>query len=263
MRFMWLPLLVALATWDAWRWYLARVREEPEQGLVLLLTVAFLAALGSMSAAATPDPGWRPPYPTLAVALVLYAASYTVLPPILRAGIAVPATLLALGAAVFRATPPVAAWGLAALSLPVLPSLQFVLGFPMRAGAAAASAALLQLHGLGVTRQGTLLSWQGRMVEFDAPCSGVNMLWAGLMLALMASALLRLDAARTFLACGLAVAATLAGNVLRGTSLFYIETGLLPAPAWWHEAVGMAAFALAAAATLGSVGRLARRESRT
>ena len=51
---------------------------------------------------------------------------------------------------------------------------------------------VLQMHGIGVTRQGTFLLWRGEMVQFDAPCSGVNMLWAGLLLTLAVCVLFRL-----------------------------------------------------------------------
>src|SRR6266581_205937 len=38
--------LVMAATWDAWRWYVQRVWESPEEAASLVLTVAFLGALG-------------------------------------------------------------------------------------------------------------------------------------------------------------------------------------------------------------------------
>jgi exosortase/archaeosortase family protein len=48
-----------------------------------------------------------------------------------------------------------------------------------------------------------------------------------------------------------------AGNVLRASSLFYVETGLVPqAPPWWHDGIGIVAFMLSAAVTLWLLGRL-------
>src|SRR5215471_15606231 len=44
------PLLVVTialtATWDAWRWYVLRVWDSPEEAASLVLTVVFLGALG-------------------------------------------------------------------------------------------------------------------------------------------------------------------------------------------------------------------------
>lgn len=251
-----LALAVALATWAGWRWYLTRVAAAPEEATALVLTIIFLTALGGLrrGSARAPHPF---PFVPLAVVLAVYALSFPFVPHIILAALAVAATLYALHSALFRSAPPIAFWGLIALSLPVLPSLQFVLGYPLRVVAATISVVLLQGQGLAVSRQGTLLGWQGRMVQFDAPCSGVNMLWAGLMLALMGAVLLRLDRPRTLAAIALATIATIAANALRGASLFYMEAGVIEGlPAWWHEATGLAAFLVAAVAMLWGLGRL-------
>jgi exosortase/archaeosortase family protein len=189
--------------------------------------------------------------------LALYALSFGVLPPIGRAALAITATLYCLYHAVFRQRPPLAFWGLVALALPVLPSLQFMLGYPMRIVSAAMTVGLLRAQGLMIERQGTFLVWRGEMVQFDAPCSGINMLWAELLLTLMGCVLLRLSAAKTIAAVLLSIIVSVAANVLRASSLFYIEAGILSdTPAWWHDAIGLAAFALAALAMLWILLRL-------
>src|SRR5262249_53543066 len=137
--------------------------------------------------------------------LALCAASHAVMPPIMRAALAIAATLFCLYVAVRREHPPVAFWGLVALALPVLPSLQFVLGYPMRIVSASLAVVMLRAHGLVVTREGTLLAWRGEMVQFDAPCSGVSMLWVGLLVALMGCVLMRLSTAKVVVAVLLAI----------------------------------------------------------
>jgi exosortase/archaeosortase family protein len=248
--------LVVAATWDAWRWYAARVWAAPEEAAALALTLVFLGILGAARMSASRPP---PPLPLALLTLLLlaYAASHFAMPPIVRTAIAIAATLFCCHLAVFGERPPVAFWSLVALALPVVPSLQFTLGYPMRVVSAALTVALLQTHGLAVERQGTFLLWRDEMIQFDAPCSGVNMLWAGLLLTLMACTLFRLGAAKVLLALLLSVALALAGNVLRAASLFYLEAGLIPhAPAWWHDGIGIAAFTLSAAASLWLLGRL-------
>jgi len=99
-------------------------------------------------------------------------------------------------------------------------------------------------------------------VQFDAPCSGVNMLWAGLLLTLMGCVLLRLPATKVMLAVGLSIILAIAGNVLRASSLFYVEAGMVAdAPGWWHDGIGIVAFTLSAAATLWLLGRLRDRDA--
>jgi exosortase/archaeosortase family protein len=251
--------LVVAATWDAWRWYVARVWTAPEEAAALVVTVIFLALL---ALARAPGPRLPRPMPLVAVAilLALYAASHAILPPIMCAALAVAAALFCLHVALCGERPPIASWGLVALALPVLPSLQFTLGYPLRIVSAALTVGLLQAHGLVVARQGTFLLWRGETVQFDAPCSGVNMLWAGLLLTLMGCVLLRLPAAKAMLAVALSVVLVIAGNVLRAASLFYVEAGLFPdAPGWWHEGIGIAAFVLSSAITLVLLGRLRGR----
>lgn len=253
--------IVAVATWDAWRWYFSRISDTPEEAAALVLTVAFLGLVGI---ARRSRPAAISSLPTLAVAALLafFAAAHSVLPPIILAAIAVSLTLFCLHVAMFKEQPPVAFWGLVSLALPVLPSLQFTLGYPMRVVSAALTAMLLQAHGLAVTRQGTFLLWRDEAIQFDAPCSGVNMLWAGLLLTLMGGVLFRFGTLRMLLALAGAVIVVVIGNVLRASSLFYVETGLLPqAPAWWHDAIGLFAFAMSAVTILWVLTRLQRAEA--
>jgi exosortase/archaeosortase family protein len=198
---------------------------------------------------------------TIALMLAAYAASYLILPAIMRAAIAIAASLFCFYLALFKERPPVAFWGMVALALPVLPSLQFMLGYPMRIVSAALTVALLQAHGLVIERQGTFLVWRDEMIQFDAPCSGVNMLWAALLLTLMGCILFRLGVARTAAAIVFAIAVTIACNVLRASSLFYVEAGFVPQAApWWHDGIGIAAFILSAAVILGFLSRLGESE---
>lgn len=259
--------LVAAATWEAWHWYLTRVAAAPEEAAALVLTVAFLTAVGlirrQQTQPASPMPPSIPAWP-IAGLLVLYAATYAHLPPIVRAALAISTTLYCLHVALLKERPPLAFWGLVALSLPVLPSLQFVLAYPMRVISATLTVELLRLQGLAIERQGTFLVWQGEMVQFDAPCSGVSMLWAGLLLTFLGCILLRLPAARMLAATLATLALAVAGNALRAASLFYVEAGLIAdAPAWWHDGIGLAAFALSSTATLWLLVRLTPKRGET
>jgi exosortase/archaeosortase family protein len=260
MRPWWITGLVAAATWDAWRWYLGRVAAAPEEAAALGLTVAFLAAVGLTRrgpAGPAPQPAHALPLWLIAGLLAAYAASYAVLPPIIRAALAISTTLYSLHVTLLKERPPLAFWGLVALSLPVLPSLQLVLGYPMRIVSGALTVGLLNLQGLAVERQGTFLLWRGETVQFDAPCSGVSMLWAGLLVTLLGSILLRLPAVRVLIGLAAALALAVAGNALRAASLLYVEAGLIAdTPAWWHDGIGLAAFALSSAGTLWLLARL-------
>jgi exosortase/archaeosortase family protein len=253
--------LVTLATWGAWRWYIERIWAEPEETAALVLTIAFLGAVGLVRKR-EPTASFSVPLVPVALLLGAYAVSHAVLPPIARTALAVATALFVLHVAMSRERPPVAFWGLVALALPVVPSLQFTLGYPMRLVSAMLTVAVLQAQGLVIARQGTFLVWRDEMIQFDAPCSGVNMLWAELLLTLMGCVLLRLSILKVTFAVALSVGLAIACNALRAASLFYVEAGLVPqAPAWWHEGIGIAAFMLPVALTVWILTRLRNAEA--
>lgn len=190
--------------------------------------------------------------------LLIYGLSYLwPTPSIVRAAIASVSLFLTVQYAIFDRHPPVAYWGMILFALPIVPSLQFYLGFPARLVSASLTVPLLRMNGLAVHREGTYLVWQDQMIQFDAPCSGITMLWAGILLTFSVAYLQQFTVRRTVLAlviCGLFV---LLGNILRAGSLFYLETGLFPAQAgWWHDAIGVVVFVITAVGLLTILNRI-------
>jgi exosortase/archaeosortase family protein len=253
--------VVAAACWDSWRWYVLRVSSTPEEAVALIVAVGLVMLLpgGAASGAIGSSNGGR--WSTaglvagdarwnmhaLTVLLMLYALSALHAPPIMRAGIAVLALLAALHGALRCAAPPPALWLIGLLAMPIVPTLQFYLGYPMRVVSAAVAVVLLRLNGLSVDRQGTYLVWRGDLVQFDAPCSGVSMLWAGLLLTSMLAYIYQLGVWRLIMSLAACAVLLVIANIMRATSLFYLETGVVAwAPGWAHEASGLAVFAVAA-----------------
>lgn len=239
----WLTLqLVAL--WGAWAWTARRMADPSDEpwGLAALALAAFL---GSGRDDADHPPGWIPGILTLA-----YALSYPFLFPLLRAGLAV----LAVGALLASRRGRVLdapTTGLLLLALPVMPSLQFVLGYPLRALVAALTVPFLTGWGIAAARQGTCLAWRGQLVAIDPPCSGVKMLWAALVLAMGLAARRRLGPRRALALAAGATALVVAGNVLRSSSLFLVEVGIVPELPGAHGGIGLAAFLLVGAGVAG------------
>ena len=131
--------------------------------------------------------------------------------------------------------------GLAVLALPIVDALQFYVGYPARAWVAWAAAMQLQLVGLGVQPEGALLRLDEQIVSVDPACSGIGMLRLAGVLTLGLAGVLSLSTGRTLMLGTLALALVLLANTLRVSSLFFVETGLLNAPDWLHEAIGVAA----------------------
>ena len=247
----WLALPV-LAAWPTWRWMAARLADGSDEpwGLVAVALLLVLVWRARESFAQAPRPA-----PLLASGVLLVAGATAPAPALVRAVLGVGALVAMLGAVRHRDQPLAALAGLALLALPLLASLQFYAGFPLRVVTAEATRVLLAVAGLDVVRAGTALEVGGRLVIVDAPCAGVQMGWAAYAAACAAGAWLRLPDAR-FLARLLPVGAiVLVGNVVRNTLLVLGETSSRGLGAAAHETVGLAVFAVVGAAVLWHVGR--------
>lgn len=238
--------LLAAALWPTAWWMGQRMLDGSDEPLGLLALLALMVLLwhyrGRLCAA--PRLGW------LAMALAMAVTSTAVLwhvPPLLSSLIG----LLALGAGFVaflpRAVATAPVLGLSLLSLPLLASLQFYAGYPLRVLTAEASRWLLAT-GFSVERTGASLRVDGQLVIVDAPCSGVQMLWLGYFTACVVALYAgRRDAA--FLARLPAVSLlVLAGNVLRNSVLVAFEGAGRHLPGWAHEGIGLAVLAAVCAA---------------
>jgi exosortase/archaeosortase family protein len=146
--------------------------------------------------------------------------------------------------------------GLSVLSLPLLASLQFYAGYPLRVLTAEASRWLLALQH-EVVRSGASLVVNGQLVMVDAPCSGVQMVWLGYFTACTVG-LYAGHGSRRFLARLPAVGAlVLLGNVLRNTVLVAAQAAGTPLTGWAHEGVGLLVLAGVCAGIAWVMGRTA------
>jgi exosortase/archaeosortase family protein len=242
----WLALQFA-ALAPTWAWMVRRMRDGADDplGLLALAALAVLAWQCRRELRAAPRPGWLALAGAGTVLATLLRTGLGVLPalPPLAAGL-VAVLALACGLLAFLprrvAALPVA--GLAVLALPLLSSLQFYAGYPLRVVTAEASRWLLA-PGFEVAREGSSLVVDGRLVIVDAPCSGVQMVWLGYFTA-CAVALWARRSDRTFVrrlpAVGLLV---LAGNIARNSVLVAFEGARLPLAPWAHEALGLVVLA--------------------
>lgn len=159
------------------------------------------------------------------------------LPPMIRGGLAVAG--LATWYGWYRRG---GLMGLLLLSLPVVASLQFFIGYPLRVAAAEGAVRLLELGSLAVSRSGTQIELGGKTIGVDPACSGVRMLWHALAAAMALAAIHRLSWRATIIAAFLAVGLVIPANTLRAALLAVKETGHLPENLPGHGAIGLAGF---------------------
>lgn len=250
----WLALL-ALALWPTWWWMGQRMADGSDDPLGLLALVALGGLLWQhrRQLRAAPRLGFQAAALTGAV---LTTALHQQLPDLVVALIG----LLSIAAGLIAflparvATAPVL--GLSVLSLPLLASLQFYAGFPLRVVTAELSRWLLSIAHT-VERTGSSLVVNGQLVIVDAPCSGVQMAWLGYFTACVV-ALATSQSTKTFLlrlpVVGVLV---LLGNVLRNTVLVAMQASGTALPGWGHEAVGLVVLATVCLGIAWAMGRTA------
>ena len=237
----WLALLT-VALWPTWWWMGQRMVDGSDDplGILALGALALVLWTHRKQLRTAPHLGLQ------AIALtgtVLTTALHNQLPDLLVALIGIlslAAGLLAFLPARVSSAP---VWGLSVLALPLLASLQFYAGFPLRVLTAEVSRWLLSL-GFIAERTGSSLVVDGQLIIVDAPCSGVQMVWLGYFTA-CAVALATQRSNRAFL-LRLPIVGTLVllGNVLRNTVLVAVQASGNHLPAWGHDAVGLVVLAL-------------------
>jgi exosortase/archaeosortase family protein len=236
----WLALQAA-ASWTHWRWAAARVMDGSDDALgviaLLVLVVAVIRAAPALRG--DPRPGW------LGAALALSVASTAAVfawPPL--AGALLAALALACGLAAFlpagRPVLPLA--GLALLALPLVSSLQFYAGYPLRVVTAQLSTWLLRAGGFVAERSGAAMTVDGRLILVDAPCSGVQMVWMAYFCACAVAVFTAIDDRRWLRRLPWIGLVVLVGNTLRNSVLVAWQSrGAVSEAA--HQAVGLVALA--------------------
>ena len=160
-------------------------------------------------------------------------------PPLLAAAPAMLSLACALLAWLPVKRPPIALFGLALLTLPLIASLQFYAGYPLRVVTAEASAQLLSLLSLEIERSGASLRIGDRLVLVDAPCSGVQMAWMAYFAAFALALASRLENRFLLSLLPLIGALVLIGNVIRNSILVALESRPGGLSSLMHECIGL------------------------
>ena len=239
----WCSLLVVCSFVPSYLWYLARITSGGESAWAMAL-IPYLLYCGMKGekpvnqAAATNKRNKKNLLTSLGI-LVYSLTWWFPCPALIKATIAILTLLNHFGK--------IQQWRFTLLSLHTLPlmaSMQFFLGYPLRRLVTEASALGLRLGGLPIEAQGTGLSLHEQAVYVDPPCSGIKMLWAGIIVMALLTHLLRLSAKATGLLLLATVTTLITANVIRGSILFFPESHLVQWPDWTHEGVGLVVYTL-------------------
>jgi exosortase/archaeosortase family protein len=259
-------LIQFLSFWPLWRWYGERMldgSDEPWGILALLASVMIIAMRskeegtvrqkrGGMNIAEDSEPPCAPlgriRCHMSSLGFLLFSLAYIATyqwTPFLVKGVLVISALAGLHLQSMKGGS--AMYALLLLSLPLVSSLEFYLGYPLRLVLSYIVALVLR-HGGGleVVAEGTVLNWNGSIVIVDAPCSGIKMLWVGMFINFLLASLMKFSVRQTLIATGFALRTIFIANVARVTLLFFKESGLVSLPSWTHAGIGVICFTGAA-----------------
>lgn len=254
----WLALQAA-ALWPHWRWAAARVADGSDDplGLAALAALAVVVVKLEPQLRASPKPAWLIAAMGTTVAATL--ASFH-LPPLIGALLAALAMVAGLRSFMPSGLAVLPMAGLAVLALPVVSSLQFYAGYPLRVLTAQLSTWLLQGLGMAAERSGSSMTVQGRLIVVDAPCSGVQMVWMAYFCACAVAAFSGLRDRQLLARLPWVGLLVLVGNVVRNSVLVALEAQHEQVSEAVHQGVGLVVLVMVCAAVVAVVrgGRDAR-----
>jgi exosortase/archaeosortase family protein len=246
--------LQALALWPHGAWIVRRAADGSDDplGLAALAVLALLVAWHAARLRLAPHTGWLAAAGALTVAA---NAALFIAPPLVAALLAALALAAGLVAWWPAAAPRLPLLGLLVLALPLIASLQYYGGYPLRVLTAQLSAALLQLAGIAAEPSGASMLVRGQLVIVDAPCSGVQMVWMAYFSACTVAAWTALRDATFVRRLPLVGLVVLMGNVVRNAVLVALEARAHGLDARLHEAIGLVALAIVCAVVLAIVSK--------
>ena len=229
-----------------WRWWAHRLSEPIDADVAAwIVLAAFVIALWrktkrtatSAVLPATALPTWK--WLWAAVFLTLFHLVRTSLPPTASGVFAVLAglpLLLPENTEQGPIPPPLAA--LALMGLPSAMILDFLIGYPLRIVATRLAALLLSSADLPVAQSGVEVSIGGVSVFVDAPCAGVRMLGAGLILAFALAQTFRFRLWGTVILAAVGLVSVILANVARVSVLSLFAAGEMTLSRTAHEIIG-------------------------
>jgi len=238
--FLWLGLQ-AIALWPQWVWYWRRLVDGSDEPLGVLALLALALLLFRLAPQMRRVPDWR--WILVACALTVSSAVALEVTPLLSALVGVLALAAGLAAWLEPDAPRLPCAGLLVLSLPLLSSLQFFAGYPLRMVTAQLSCGLLRILGFEAERSGSSILVSNQLVIVDAPCSGIQMAWMAYFAAIAAAAALAIPDRILLRRLPLVGLLVMAGNTLRNTILVGWEASGRPPGEAWHQTVGLVVLA--------------------
>ena len=211
--------LFILGFWPVCAWYIQRTfdRSDEPWGVLALLCAIYYASKAGVKVSGAQH------HLLACVLIVLYMASFTLAPHMVQG-------LLMVGVLwcwFFAGVTVPWRWGvlgLLLLSLPIVPSINFFAGYPLRLIVSRIAQLILACFGIHAAQEGTLLLVDGRPISIDAPCSGISMLWVQCFFTMLLACYFKVAGARrTAILTAASVVLVLFANSVRAVALILFD----------------------------------------
>lgn len=231
-------ILPLISLWPVGIWMVARMFDGSDDpyGIIALIALMLLLLRTRNHFTEHPQGYW------LGCALLFMCLGTLSLLPWLVRGFCAVIAMMSMIRACSPHNPFLALWGLGFLALPIMSSLQFFIGYPLRVLTAEASVIILDVFGITAARSGSSLEINGFLIMVDAPCSGIQMAWAAYFTACLAGAWFHMSNRAFLRKLPLVSLIIISGNIIRNTLLVLKEAHYIALPEWSHSAIGLCIF---------------------
>lgn len=213
-------VLWMLAFWPVCGWYIQRTFDQSDEpwGIVALLSAIYFARQAGGFKRVQGKQLWF-----VCILLVFYMLSYNFAPHLVQGVVMVVALWCWLLAGI------TVRWrwgifGLLLLSLPIVPSVNFFAGYPLRFLVSKIAQLMLSCFGIKSVQEGTVLVVGHNPISIDAPCSGISMLWVQLFSTMLLACYFKVSGAKRLAVLGAAsIGLVLLANSVRAVALILFD----------------------------------------
>lgn len=238
------PLLLILTFSPVYIWLGKRFYDPSDMFFgwipVLFLLIVFISNEIKKGKKSEKEPPSQGLLILISILLSLYSLSYFTHFPMIRAILAFTTLSTYMSFRIEKKLFNFSTWGLFMLSLPIMATMQFYLGYPMRYFVATIASAVLNICGYAVTVVGVTLHWESYIISVDAPCSGLKMVYSGALTVCILCFINKFNHFKILLFSMIAFIIIVMSNIARILALFLVEAEVLKLnPDSVHTPIGL------------------------
>jgi exosortase/archaeosortase family protein len=242
-----LTSLLLSAFWPVWVWYVQRYFDRSDEPLGAFALITFLILIFLRREKANTSIPATFELITGIISLVCYSATFCIAPKAVQGVFALTALGIFLPRILSKHRLHICDWILLYMTLPVVSTLNFYLGYPARFLIAHLASWVLWLCHYPVSVAGVSIFANGQYLEVDPPCGGIKILWFMIFLASALAGLFKFDWKNTLRIITISITLAIIGNPLRIALLYILQVnGILQGEMehWIHIGTGLSVYSI-------------------